>query len=251
VSTLEPLALSRADHVFAESRYSERLLRAIIPTASLSVAVPGVDTELFCPADEAGGDYVLATGRFDDPRKNIRLLFEAFALVKKRNPGLEYRLLLVGQTPPCGDDLAFAEKLGIANSTTVRCNVPTAVLAHIYRHAAAFVVPSREEGLPLVMLEAMSSGIPVVATRCGGPETIIADGDTGFLVPGDDATSMAARLEQLLVDRTGAAHMGSRARQMIVSNYSLRQSAERYFAKYEELLAGCPASDTYVTAGAA
>jgi D-inositol-3-phosphate glycosyltransferase len=241
VSRLEPLALSRIDHVFAESRYSESLLRPIIPSASLSVAVPGVDTALFHPAETSRADYVLATGRFGDPRKNVRLLFEAFALVK-RNLRLAHGLLLVGQTPPSNDDWAFAAKLGIDGSTVVRCNVPTGELADLYRNAAAFVLTSREEGLPLVMLEAMASGIPVVATRCGGPETIIADGDTGFLVPGDDAPTMAERVEQLLVDRTMATQMGSRAREVVVSEYSLKRSAQRYFAKYEELLGRPPRS---------
>jgi D-inositol-3-phosphate glycosyltransferase len=246
VSRLEPLALSRVDHVFAESRYSESLLRTIVPSVSMSVAVPGVDTALFHPADGLGEDYVLATGRFSDPRKNVRLLFETFALVK-RNPRFTHRLLLVGQTPPSAADWAFAESLGIQGSTTVRCNVPTGELAGIYRNAAAFLLTSREEGLPLVMLEAMASGIPVVATKCGGPETIISDGETGVLVPVDDAPTTATRLEQLLINRKMAARMGSCARKVVVSEYSLRKSAQRYFARYEELLtqghtAGCYAA---------
>jgi glycosyltransferase involved in cell wall biosynthesis len=236
MSSLEPRALARVDHVFAESRYSESLLRTIVPSASLSVAVPGVDTELFRPSGEVAADYVLATGRFGDPRKNVRLLFEAFARVKQ-NARLMHRLLLVGQTPPCADDWACAERLGIAGSTTVRCNVPIAELAEIYRHAAAFVLTSREEGLPLVMLEAMASGIPVIATRCGGPETIITDGETGWLVALDNPDVLAARIERLLVDRTMASKIGACARQLVVAEYSLKVSAERYFTKYEELLA--------------
>jgi D-inositol-3-phosphate glycosyltransferase len=235
VSRLEPLALSRVDHVFAESQYSEGLMRHMVPSASLSVAVPGVDTALFHPAATLGTDYVLATGRFGDPRKNVRLLFEAFALVK-RNPRVAQRLLLVGQTRPSPEDWAYAASLGIEGSTTVRCNVPVGELAEIYRNASAFLLTSREEGLPLVMLEAMASGIPVVSTRCGGPETIIVDGDTGFLVDGDDAVTMAQRVEQLLVDRTMAAEVGRRARLAVVSEFSLTKSAQRYFSKYEELL---------------
>jgi len=83
------------------------------------------------------------------------------------------------------------------------------------------VLPSTQEALPLVLLEAMASGKPVVATRCGGPEEIVIDGETGFLVPvGDDAV-LAERIEMILSNDALAVRMGQAGRQRAEEAFSV------------------------------
>ena len=72
----------------------------------------------------------------------------------------------------------------------------------MYQRAAVFALPSDDEGLGIVILEAMACGVPVVATRCGGPEDIITDGTDGFLVPRYDAGALASRLVSKKSSRT-------------------------------------------------
>ena len=70
-------------------------------------------------------------------------------------------------------------------------------LVVLYQNASMFILASDEEGFGVVILEAMACGIPVVSTRSGGPDDIITDGDDGYLVPRDDASALARRIEEL------------------------------------------------------
>ena len=107
-----------------------------------------------------------------------------------------------------------------------RENVPE-VLADL----DVFVLASTSEGFPLVTLEAMGAGRPVVATRCGGPQEVVEDGRTGYLVPVADVAALAASISELLASPEQAAALGARARAKIESEFSV----EKMIAAYEQL----------------
>jgi glycosyltransferase involved in cell wall biosynthesis len=88
------------------------------------------------------------------------------------------------------------------------------------------------------VLEAMASGLPVVASRVGGVPEIVADGETGFLVAPGDVDELRDRLAQLLGDPGLAMKMGRRAREMIVEHFTWEHCAARCLAAYQELLTG-------------
>jgi len=96
----------------------------------------------------------------------------------------------------------------------------TVDLIQLYQQAAVFALSSDEEGLGVVILEAMACGVPVVATRCGGPDGIITDGEDGYLVPVDDADAMAARLAALCADSELNCTLGRHARHTIEARYT-------------------------------
>ena len=99
-----------------------------------------------------------------------------------------------------------------------------------------FVLSSKEEGLGLVVLEAMASGLPVLSTRCGGPEGLVVEGVTGYLTPVGDAHALAARMKGLLDDVVLRRSMGERARRMAEEKFSLETAGRVIIESYDGLL---------------
>jgi glycosyltransferase involved in cell wall biosynthesis len=102
--------------------------------------------------------------------------------------------------------------------------------------ADLFVLPSSTEGLSNSMLEAMSCGLPVLATTVGGAPDVIEHGKNGFLIPPDDVDSLRRGLQTLLADGTLRFTLGSNARARILADFSLDSVADRLAALYERLL---------------
>jgi glycosyltransferase involved in cell wall biosynthesis len=173
-------------------------------------------------------------GRFGDPRKNVLLLFEAYRMLRERLPDAP-GLLLVGECPPPGD-WATAEQWGIADWIDVQVDVPSEELPALYRQASLFVLPSNEEGLGIVLLEAMASGLPVVSTRSGGPETCVVEGETGYLTPVGDAEALASRMQTLLEDTDLRRHMGKAGRRMVETRFSIEAAGRPFLEVYDRLL---------------
>jgi glycosyltransferase involved in cell wall biosynthesis len=111
----------------------------------------------------------------------------------------------------------MACNLGIRNEVQflgIRHDVP-----QLMRDAAIFVRPSSLEGMSLTVLEAMATGLPVVATLVGGTSEVLRDGVHGYLVPAGDSQVLADALIKMLDERSLAEEMGRRGRELVVSNY--------------------------------
>ena len=100
-----------------------------------------------------------------------------------------------------------------------------------------FVLPSRREGHPYVLLEAMACNLPAVATRCGGVDETVVEGETGYIVPVGDAQALANALTPLLTDVELRLRMGRAAGLRIREKFTAAQTAQGLFAMYEHLLA--------------
>jgi glycosyltransferase involved in cell wall biosynthesis len=235
---IEIKALTTADHVFAESEYTKKLLQPIVSAPRLSVAIPGVDTSLFHPSLHEGntkGDYILSVGRFADPRKNVRLLFAAYHQLRKRLLNAP-RLVLAGKTAPTKADWQFAVDLGIAAWIDVRNNIDITELARLYRCAQLFVLSSNEEGLGMVILEAMASGLPVVSTRSGGPETAVTEEENGFLTPLGNPEILADRMYLILTNSEVRLALGMAGRRTAELRFSLDVAGQKYLKIYDGLV---------------
>jgi glycosyltransferase involved in cell wall biosynthesis len=192
---LARLALEQADLVLPVSEGLERALRQLAPTARTRV-VPNVVGEAFSPAPHRNGERtrLLTVGLLDTPRKGIDILLEALALV----PGRErLRLDVVGEGELRPGYEELAERLGLTETVTFHALEPKPALAERMRQADLFVLASRYENNPCVVLEAMASGLPVVATRVGGVPEIV-DGESGRLAEPLDPAGFAAALEDAL-----------------------------------------------------
>src|SRR5207244_6925671 len=111
-------------------------------------------------------------------------------------------------------------------------------IAPYYQAADVFVMPSRREGLPNVLLEAMASGLPSVASRLPGvTDWVIEHGTSGVLVPPGDAPALRAVLARLLRDATRRSRLGEAARARVARDYSIGTTADRFVDVYRGLLA--------------
>ena len=116
-------------------------------------------------------------GRIADPRKNPKLLFEVFRELRQRDVIRE--LHIAGPTDEA--TMAVVQSCGVADGVVFHGHMSREGLRDMYRSLDVFVLTSHREGLALVGLEAMACGVPVVSTRCGGPEDYIEEGVTGYL----------------------------------------------------------------------
>jgi glycosyltransferase involved in cell wall biosynthesis len=233
---IESHVLPQMSHVFAESDYTRALLSNTVPEQRLSLGVPGVDTDVFHPADAYNFDgHILAVGRLADPRKNVRMLLTAYRELRLALPTAP-RLVLAGSSRPQPEDWALANEWGISDYIDVQENVTVKMLADLYRRASLFVLSSDEEGLGIVILEAMASGIPVVSTDCGGPATAVVESETGCLTTPGDAIGLAKTMQLLLEQPSLRYEMGQKARTIAQARFSLKAAGAMYLEKYDELL---------------
>lgn len=201
--------------------------------AKVAIVPCGVDTDLFRPirqvdAREALGRdqcerLVLFVGRIEQI-KGIDVLLDALGLLFKRRPDLrgELCLLVVGGAIDPGADAPETEKIEelrrlvhehrMEDSVDFVGSVDQDRLALWYSAADLCAVPSLTESFGLVALEAMACGVPVVATRVGGLQTVVEDGGSGLLVAPGDHAALAEAIEQVLMDHRLRIHLAHGAR---------------------------------------
>lgn len=239
---LDTRGLRSSDIVFVENQWMEDHVRST--GANVVFAPPGVDVSRFHPSDRSFSDrdYLLSVGRFGDTRKNVSMLFRAYARVCDDNPAVP-RLVLAGKTAPPDSAWALARQLGIRDSIDFHERVPLDELAALYRNARLFLLSSDEEGLGLVLLEAMASGVPVVSTDCGGPGTAVKDGETGMLTPVGDHRRFAQAIQHLVDAPDRLATLGRQARERAENMFSLEATSERFLNTYHDLVRTSPQFD--------
>lgn len=183
--------------VLMDSEYTKRILAVRHGEREGVYVFPYcVDPDIFKPAltpSVADEPYVFACGRFNDERKNLDLLLRAFSLFRKLGAkSTQTKLMIAGFKP--SDERAYAQRYGLGDSVVFLGFVTEAEKVRYYQEASLFVLPSKQEGLGIVVLEAMACGVPVLSTKCGGPESIIEDGINGIFTDMDEQKMAAAML---------------------------------------------------------
>ncbi|MCS4044981.1 glycosyltransferase involved in cell wall biosynthesis [Salinibacter ruber] len=231
-------ALRQVDAVFVENDWMYEHVQEIAPSTEAVFAPPGVDADTFVPSSTpfTERDYILSVGRFGDPRKNVSLLFKAYARIREALGDEAPPLVLAGRTGPSGDAWKVAERCDVRQHVTFLEDVSHERLVELYQEAQLFLLSSDEEGLGLVILEAMACGIPVVSTDCGGPSTVVQEGETGRLVPKRDPDKLASEAVDLLRDPSLLQKYGQNARERIVQKFSEEATMNEFLDVYEDLL---------------
>ncbi len=221
----------RAAAVTAVSSWLCAEARAMTPRVACRVAPMPVDARRYVPPDDgeprAG---LLFVGRLT-VQKGVATLLDAFA--RMRAPTT---LTIVGGGPEETALRARAEALGVAGRVEWRDPVPPASLAPWYAGATALVVPSTEEGLGLVAVEALLCATPVVAYRSGGIPDVVRDGVSGLLAPANDVDALAAALDRIVGDQVLARHLGESGRAFVEARFTPAAAAATYRAIYDEVL---------------
>lgn len=191
-------------------------------TVPASVFHEFVPVSAIGPRPEAGERYVLLVGA---PwyLKGVDLLIEAFRRLSPDFP--EIKLKLLGHYPDREHLEALTEGLPQIEILEARPNVEA---LEIICGATVFVLPSRCEGMPRVILEAMAAGVPVIGSDVGGISYLIRDGENGFLVPPEDPVALERRLRELLSDTELRKRMGARGYAMAHTQFNERAYAEEF-----------------------
>jgi glycosyltransferase involved in cell wall biosynthesis len=165
------------------------------------------------------------------PVKGHLALLDALVQVRQKVPGL--RVVLAGEGPTRSQIVERAEMLGLAEIVDLPGSVdPFATLAAF----DVFVSASTTEGLPLTILEAMSQGIPVVATAVGAVAEAVIHGETGFLVAPGDVHGLAQRLVEVLADPALARRLGNAGRQRFEARHRLEDMVATFERLYHKIL---------------
>jgi len=174
--------------------------------------------------------YILGIGRVV-PQKGFDVLLEAYARLVKTRPDAP-DLLIAGDGPERASLAAQVDALGLAGRAHLIGKADRTTAVALFRGCTIFVLPSRQEPQGIVNLEAMICGKPVVASRVGGVPEIVLDGETGLLVPGEDAAALALALGTLLADPARAQALGEAGRVRALGKFTWARIADQYFDIY-------------------
>lgn len=232
------LALSRdlADYLVDKVRVAPK---------AITQAYNGVDTALFCPApnglqsiagcpfDPAQHWLVGTVGRMQTV-KDQTMLAQAFVQALVLAPELTFRmrLVMVGDGPLRALAQGVLDAAGVSHLAWLpgeRSDV-----ADIMRGLHAFALPSLAEGISNTILEAMASGLPVIATAVGGNADLVVHGQTGYIVPAADPQAIAEQLMSLASNPAAARSMGQAGRQRVLSSFSMQAMVSTYKGVYDQ-----------------
>lgn len=211
----------------------------------ITQAYNGVDTEHFypacdgpqliagCPFEPARHWLIGTVGRMQTVKDQVTLA-NAFVRTLALAPELEtrIRLVMVGEGPLRTQALAVLEAAGVAHLAWLpgeRIDV-----ADIMRGLHAFALPSLAEGISNTILEAMASGLPVIATAVGGNPDLVVHGRTGYMVPPANPQAMAHQLVALASNPEEARSMGEAGRQRVQANFSVQTMVSTYQSVYDQ-----------------
>jgi glycosyltransferase involved in cell wall biosynthesis len=205
-----------------------------VPVDRLTTIPNGVDVVRFQPRTGPIGSqrFVIGCTARLHGKNNHAALLQAFALIAGQWP--EAQLLLVGRGPEEGRLRTMAERLGV--STRVRFTGEQADVAPFLRQMDLYVQSSIAEGMPNSVLEAMATALPVVATAVGGTPELVADGETGLLVPAGNPAALAAALGTFLADPAKAAAFGRAGRARVEAHFTEARMLQRVEALLDRLV---------------
>jgi len=231
--TLGRWTVRSADAIAAVSRFDMRKCQEVfdIDSDRLHLIPNAVDTGIFhLPATPTGGHVVTYIGRLE-PWKGAFSLLKIARLVRKEVPDVQFNF--VGDGSVRGELMRTSEDL--RDNVRFLGDVDHNTVASLLRSTSVLILPSFVEGLPTVCLEALASGVPVVASSVGGTSEVVIEGKTGYLRPPDDLESMSDCVVKLLRDDHLRTRMGEAGRKLVEEAYSWERIAELTERLYERV----------------
>jgi glycosyltransferase involved in cell wall biosynthesis len=232
--------LRLADAIVADGFAAEHLPAAL--GRPVEHVPKGVDVSIFRPdgpnrraALGLEGQRVALVASRLVPIKNVALAIDAMSIAARACPNL--RLLVVGDGPLRAALESRVATLGVTEQVIFAGRVDHGAMPEWYRSVDLFVLPSEFDNSPNVVLEAMASGLPVVATDVGGVRQYMQHGVNGSLVPAGDAAALSDAIARYGDDRDLSAQVGRRNRDDVVAGFSWAQSARVLRSVYDRVIA--------------
>jgi glycosyltransferase involved in cell wall biosynthesis len=202
----------------------------------LTVVPVGVDHEVFRPYDDVvkKKGRLMVTSSSDVPMKGLVPLLEAIAKLRAER---EIDLIVIGKPQPKGRVARTLDRLGLSDIVTTISGVSDEELARLYGEAEVAIVPSLYEGFSLPAIEAMSCGVPVVATTGGAlPEVVGVSGETGLLVEPNNPEALVGAIGRLLDDAELRERLGAAGRERVIERFTWQVTARGTAACYQAIL---------------
>jgi glycosyltransferase involved in cell wall biosynthesis len=234
VGVAKPLfghVLKHSAAVTTVSRWLKDETEALVPGVHPTVAPMPVATNLFGPGSSRDGQRLLFVGRLND-QKGAEHLLHALASMKTPAASLD----IVGDGPNREALKQLAQQLGVASRIRWHGQLSQSELPQLYQRAAAVVIPSVDEGLGLVAVEALLCETPVVAFDSGGLRDVIQHEKTGLLVKPGDRAALASALDDLLARDGRGSQLGKAGRLYALSAFAPESAARRYAEIYRQVL---------------
>ena len=226
--------LHNVDKVVTICSWSKKeALNEGFPESKITFIPNGVNTDHFIPSPTANcsSNKITFLGRLNY-QKGIDTLLRAFSILVIKKP--ELQLEITGEGPEKTSLLKIAKDLRITDKVIFhgKNTDPYAFLLS----SSLFVLPSRSEGLPNVLLEAMSCGLPVIASNVGGNLDLIQSGINGILFEEGNHVQLSLAIKSILDDKNLKEKLGKNARQTMVKDYSMEFTVSKYIELYTSLL---------------
>lgn len=230
---LTRIALGAANRVVTMSNPSANAIAAAIGSSKVEVIDNWVDLDGFRAVDPVHSPPRIFYAGLLTPRKGVGDLLRASALLRER--GVAHELVLAGGMPDEGPEAERAVRAIEAPAARFLGALPHERIAAELAAADVFCLPSWFEAMPLSILEAMASGLPIVATKVGDIPRVVADGDTGMLVPARSPERLAAALEALLKDPEERRRLGAAGRARVEDRFNEKRAVAAIDEIYRQL----------------
>ncbi len=207
-------------------------LDMLVPNRSPIVAPMPVATDLFEPDASRERAGILFVGRLN-AQKGLDQLIRALAGMKSKTT-----LDVVGAGPARDSLGALATELGVADRVRWHGEIKQGDLPKFYQRARVLAVPSLDEGLGLVAVEAALCETPVVGFRSGGTPDVVRDGSTGILVEPNNVPALSAALDDILANEARATSLGQSGRLYALANFAPESAAQKYLSVYQQAIDG-------------
>ncbi len=229
LTPIRRLVYGQSRRVVANSPGLKALAEKADPV-DVSMVPNGVDTDFYSPSEKNLSNkpfQFLFTGRFSE-QKNLFFLFDALAKFKTQSKS-DFLLHMAGDGPLKGKLMNHAMELGMNHGIVWHGWCGKTQLRELYRQSDCLINPSLYEGMPNVVLEAMACGLPVIASRVPGNDTLVKDGETGLLFELPDGDGLVRALGRVMGDDPGCRRMGKSARKFVVERHSWTRAARSFF----------------------
>ena len=244
----EKKLMKRSDALIAVSKYTVNELTELygINEKKIHVIYNGVDVEKFKPRPnraelrrefglEEDKKFVLFVGRLYH-RKGLEILLHSIPAVLKQVSKVKFVISGKGFKQKEESLRNLAKELNIEDHVTFLGYVPDEKLPHLYSASDIFVLPAIYENFPFAILEAQSTGLPVIATKVGGIPEFLVNNENGFVIDPGDSTQLTQRLLTLLQDPKLAKKMGDHGRRLIEEKLDWRIITGQVIDLYHKLL---------------